>query len=461
MDHSRAHALDSGPSRPRARRRYLLFEQTSAEEHASAAGGAPRRGDRHAARSTEARLGSMPAARQLRTPEFEARLTNRNAAVTRFVSSTTRSASRTRTAERRLDRARGVPAAASISGVNIPADATWRVEQVSPTEARFSWEGEWLPRDAHAFARSAATTRSVDVRVENLARGASGARRDTPPLRAALAEGGGFLGRQSPAISHGICETDDDEVRELRDKLARGHRTRAEGPLRGLENTTSPRRSRRTTVAPIAACPHALDLPPPARPRTDALRREARTPDVRSPPGAKRRSARRVRRPEGSRRADGRRPRPPRGRQPRHVRIIARALIALLRFIYGYVGNWGLAIILLTFLVKLVLYPLTERAASSRWRRCGSSSRRWTAINELYADDREKKGAAIMELYRKHGINPLAGCLPEPPADADLVRALHVALDEHRALPRAVRRSGAGPLGARSVLRAAADRSAR
>ncbi len=91
--------------------------------------------------------------------------------------------------------------------------------------------------------------------------------------------------------------------------------------------------------------------------------------------------------------------------------ILAHALAETLGFIHGLVGNWGIAIILLTVLVKLVLYPLTEKSFRSmaRMRRLKPDMDR---INELYKEDREKKGAAMMELYRKEKINPLGGCLP-------------------------------------------------
>ena len=83
----------------------------------------------------------------------------------------------------------------------------------------------------------------------------------------------------------------------------------------------------------------------------------------------------------------------------------------LLRRIFDFVGNWGLAIILLTFVVKLVLFPLTYRQMQSMGR-MKELKPELDRINELYGDDREKKGAAIMELYRKRGVNPMAGCFP-------------------------------------------------
>jgi YidC/Oxa1 family membrane protein insertase len=90
---------------------------------------------------------------------------------------------------------------------------------------------------------------------------------------------------------------------------------------------------------------------------------------------------------------------------------LAHGLTTLLSLIHGVVGNWGIAIILLTFLVKLVLFPLTHKQMQSM-ARMKELKPEMDRINEQYADDREKKGAAIMELYRKKGVNPMAGCFP-------------------------------------------------
>jgi YidC/Oxa1 family membrane protein insertase len=90
---------------------------------------------------------------------------------------------------------------------------------------------------------------------------------------------------------------------------------------------------------------------------------------------------------------------------------LADGLTGLLAAIHGFVGNWGIAIILLTFFVKLVLYPLTHKQMASM-AKMKELKPEMDRINELYADDREKKGAAVMELYRKKGVNPMAGCFP-------------------------------------------------
>jgi len=90
---------------------------------------------------------------------------------------------------------------------------------------------------------------------------------------------------------------------------------------------------------------------------------------------------------------------------------LADGLTWLLRQIHDKVGNWGFAIILLTLLVKSALFPLTAKQMQSM-AKMKELKPEMDRINELYADDREKKGAAVMELYRKRGVNPMAGCFP-------------------------------------------------
>lgn len=90
---------------------------------------------------------------------------------------------------------------------------------------------------------------------------------------------------------------------------------------------------------------------------------------------------------------------------------VSKFLTVLLRYIHDVVNNWGMAIILLTFIVKSLLYPLTAKQMKSM-ARMKELKPEIDRINQLYPDDREKKGAAMMELYREKGVNPMAGCFP-------------------------------------------------
>ena len=91
--------------------------------------------------------------------------------------------------------------------------------------------------------------------------------------------------------------------------------------------------------------------------------------------------------------------------------FIAQPLYVALEFIHGYVGNWGWAIILLTFLIKLAFYHLS--AASYRsMARMRKLSPKIQTLRDRHSGDRQKMNQAMMELYKKEKINPLGGCLP-------------------------------------------------
>ena len=91
--------------------------------------------------------------------------------------------------------------------------------------------------------------------------------------------------------------------------------------------------------------------------------------------------------------------------------FIAKPLFWLLDTIHGFVGNWGWAILLLTLLIKLVFYKLSEASYKSmaNMRRVQP---RLMSLKERYAGDRQKMNQALMDLYKKEKINPLGGCLP-------------------------------------------------
>lgn len=91
--------------------------------------------------------------------------------------------------------------------------------------------------------------------------------------------------------------------------------------------------------------------------------------------------------------------------------LIAKPLFLLLQWVDGLVGNWGWAIVIVTALIKLVFYPLSEASGRSM-ARMRALTPRIKNIQERYKDDREQLGRAMMELYKREKINPLAGCLP-------------------------------------------------
>jgi YidC/Oxa1 family membrane protein insertase len=91
--------------------------------------------------------------------------------------------------------------------------------------------------------------------------------------------------------------------------------------------------------------------------------------------------------------------------------VIAAPLFWVLEWFHGWLGNWGLAIIALTVLIKLIFFPLSAASYKSM-ARMKKVTPRLTKIREMYGDDRVKMNQAMMELYKEEKINPLGGCLP-------------------------------------------------
>ncbi|GEA62520.1 membrane protein insertase YidC [Vibrio comitans] len=91
--------------------------------------------------------------------------------------------------------------------------------------------------------------------------------------------------------------------------------------------------------------------------------------------------------------------------------FIAKPLHWLLSMIQSVVINWGLAIIVLTFIVRGAMYPLT-RAQYTSMAKMRMLQPKLTAMRERIGDDRQRMSQEMMELYKKEKVNPLGGCLP-------------------------------------------------
>lgn len=91
--------------------------------------------------------------------------------------------------------------------------------------------------------------------------------------------------------------------------------------------------------------------------------------------------------------------------------FISQLLFSALVSIYGVVGNWGVAIIIITIFVKTLLYPLTKKQYESM-AKMRALQPKMEQLKQRYGDDRQKMGQATMELYRKEKVNPMGGCLP-------------------------------------------------
>lgn len=91
--------------------------------------------------------------------------------------------------------------------------------------------------------------------------------------------------------------------------------------------------------------------------------------------------------------------------------IIAKPLLYTLKFFYRYVGNYGLAIIIITVILKALFFPLTHKSYKSM-KDMQKIQPMMADLKEKYKDDRDAMNKAVMELYREHKVNPLGGCLP-------------------------------------------------
>lgn len=94
-----------------------------------------------------------------------------------------------------------------------------------------------------------------------------------------------------------------------------------------------------------------------------------------------------------------------------YLYVLAQPLFLVLDTVDSIFHNWGVAIILVTFLLKLVFYPLSEASGRSM-AKMKQLQPRVKNIQETYKEDAEKRGRAMMELYQREKINPVAGCLP-------------------------------------------------
>lgn len=90
---------------------------------------------------------------------------------------------------------------------------------------------------------------------------------------------------------------------------------------------------------------------------------------------------------------------------------LGKMLLALLRWLHGLVGNWGVSIVLLTVMIKAATLPLTLKQMSSM-KRMKEIQPEMNKIKEKYGDDRVKQGQEMQALFARSGVNPLAGCFP-------------------------------------------------
>lgn len=114
---------------------------------------------------------------------------------------------------------------------------------------------------------------------------------------------------------------------------------------------------------------------------------------------------------------------------------VARGMLGVLHFFYGYIGNYGIAIIMLTVLVRGCMFPVSFKQTQNM-ARMQALKPELDRINEKYKGDMQKRSAAMQDVYRKNKINPLGGCLPvvlQLPIFIGLYRSLMVDVELRQA----------------------------
>ncbi len=91
--------------------------------------------------------------------------------------------------------------------------------------------------------------------------------------------------------------------------------------------------------------------------------------------------------------------------------VIAKPLLYTIKFFKTYTGNYGLAIIIITVILKIFFYPLTHKSYKSM-KAMQKLQPKMAELKEKFKNDRDAMNRAVMELYKTHKVNPLGGCLP-------------------------------------------------
>jgi YidC/Oxa1 family membrane protein insertase len=115
--------------------------------------------------------------------------------------------------------------------------------------------------------------------------------------------------------------------------------------------------------------------------------------------------------------------------------FITKPMFYSIDWIYQHVGNFGIAILLITVIIKAIFFPLANKSYASM-AKMKAVQPEMAAIRERYADDKVKQQTALMELYKKEKINPLAGCLPiviQVPVFFSLYKVLFISIEMRHA----------------------------
>lgn len=316
------------------------------------------------------------------------------------------------------DKERFLPLRVELKGIEVPADAVWQMEQPDPHTIRFTWSGDGFTVARRIEAGSTPFQLWSTVKVTNNSAGTRPVRVNHTThhyLLRSLEDEGGFIGRPSPHLAQGICHLTEDTVRQDRSALEEGAQGHGPGVLfAGLENTyfgwmMAPEQGTgercQISALDVGRVDDETEYGSLFEARLVASRQELA-------PGAE--HVERVTIFIGPKDVDAL-------NSVGHgmgaavdlgwFTFIGKYLSMLLALIFGFIGNWGISIILLTVVVKAALFPLTNKSFKSM-AKMRLLKPEMDELNERFKDDKEKKGAAVMELYRKHKVNPASGCLP-------------------------------------------------
>ena len=111
--------------------------------------------------------------------------------------------------------------------------------------------------------------------------------------------------------------------------------------------------------------------------------------------------------------------------------FLTKPMFQLLAFFYGLIGNYGLAILIVTVVIKIVFFPLANKSYVTM-AKMKKLQPEMTRIRETMADDKQQQQQELLKLYRNEKLNPMAGCLPiliQVPVFFSLYKVLYVTID--------------------------------
>jgi YidC/Oxa1 family membrane protein insertase len=314
------------------------------------------------------------------------------------------------------------PLRIELPGAPIPDDAVWEITQESDTSVLLRWEGEGLVVTRRFEAGRGPYQIWQTVNVRNVGTATRHTRLTVHAYhyveRAEESSGFMGMGSRSSLISEGLCRHDEDIERKDREALLEAHGYGGAVDFVGVENAYFVTAlAAGETDQPAERCGmYAADFAgADGEDHGSLFHVELSYPETDIDPGSEHnwRVLTYVGPKDWAALETA-------GHSLEEVvnlgtfAIIARAFAQLLAAIHGFTGNWGLAIILLTLMVRIALFPLMER----QFRSMAPMRKLKPELDEIskrFPDDLEKRQAAQMELYRKHGINPasqMLGCLP-------------------------------------------------